>query len=289
MLISNFIQLTPSASLLSRLPIQVDAVVRVASPFDDATHDVYQLQAKEGLFALKLLKNQPSPFWQGLASLFDVHLSQQISHAVEHYLCAANCFSLVIPRLIAFDVATEDYPAYLLTNWLTAESIDSLSISVSLIESLAVADAQRHEQKRLTWGRAVEPSYTLEDWQRRISSLLPHLTAKELEELLNTDGFVPMILDMRWDQCLQQEGRISALLDVDALVFAPRAFELVLMEYWLTVDQLTIWRDVYIANGGDDLPRLSKVRFIYRRLLWSWQVFGRISEAEWMAWPEFFA
>ncbi len=274
--------------LISRLPVQVTDYQAVVSLFDDATHSVYQLSTTQGAFALKVLREKQTPFWRGMDALFDVKLAQQVTRSTEHYACAADYFSVTVPSLLSSQTALASSPAYLLTAWLIGEAIHPDQIPQTLIESLAVADAQRHQKNRSTWGNAIEPSYTPADWQRRVASLLPQLTPEALDELLNTDGFVPMIMDMRWDQCLQQAGRLSALVDIDALVFAPKALELVLMEYWLTPAQLVIWCRVYVSMGGD-LPSLAKVRKTYRQLLWSWHIMGRVSEAEWMAWPEFFA
>lgn len=274
--------------LIAHLPVEVIDYEAVVSPFDDATHCVYKLNSQQGSFALKLLRETPSSFWRGMNALFDVQLSQQVQMSAQHYACAADYFSVTVPSLVAAQTALASSPAYLLTAWLTGEAIHPEQISQTLVESLAVADAQRHQKKRSTWGNAIEPSYTLADWQHRIASLLPELTAEAFDDLLNTDGFVPMIMDMRWDQCLKQEGRLSALVDIDALVFAPKALELVLMEYWLTPSQLAVWCRAYLREGGN-LPSLAKVRKPYRQLLWSWHIMGRVSEVEWMAWPEFFA
>lgn len=279
--------LTPD-EMIACLPIQVTAYQSVVSPFDDATHCVYKLNALQGKFALKLLRDTPSTFWRGMNALFDVKLSQQVQMSAQHYACAADYFSVTVPSLVASQPTLASSPAYLLTAWLKGEVIHSEQIPTTLIESLAVADAQRHQKKRATWGNAIEPGYSLEDWRRRIAALLPQVSPEALAKVMETDGFVPMIMDMRWDQCLQQDGRLSALVDIDALVFAPKALELVLMEYWLTPEQLAVWSLAYLSAGGD-LPSLAKVRKTYRQLLWSWHIMGRLTEDEWMAWPEFFA
>lgn len=273
--------------LIAHLPVEVIDYEAVVSPFDDATHCVYKLNTKQGCFALKLLRETPSAFWRGMNALFDVKLSQQVQMSAQHYASAADYFSVPVPSLIAYQAALPSSPAYLLSVWLKGEVIHPDQVSQRLIESLAVADAQRHQKRRATWGNAIEPSYTPEDWRRRVASLLPQLTAEALDELRNIDGFVPMIMDMRWDQCLQQEGRLSALVDIDALVFAPKALELVLMEYWLTPEQLAVWSRAYVSAGGG-LPHLKGVRKTYRQLLWSWHIMGQVSESEWMNWPEFF-
>lgn len=274
--------------LLSRLPIEVNACQHLVSPFDDATHCVYKLRTTQGDFALKLLRETASPFWRGMDALFDVKLAQQVIRSPEHYACAAHYVNLTIPPLIASDSACASLPAYLLTRWLDDEIIDSAHIPLTLIESLAYSDAQRHQNKRTTWGSCLEPRHLAADWPERIHELLPELDRESLIPLANLDDFVPMIMDMRWDQCLQQQGRISALVDVDALVFAPKALELVLMEYWLTPIQLGIWRQAYLACGGE-LPTLRDVRMTYRQLLWPWHILGRLTQAQWMNWPHFFA
>lgn len=273
--------------LIAHLPVEVIDYEAVVSPFDDATHCVYKLNTKQGYFALKLLRETPSAFWRGMNALFDVKLSQQVQMSAQHYASAADYFSVPVPSLIAYQAALPSSPAYLLSVWLKGEVIHPEQVSQSLIESLAVADAQRHQKRRATWGNAIQPSYTSEDWRHRISLLLPHINPEALDALGDTDDFVPMIMDMRWDQCLQQQGRLSALVDIDALVYAPKALELVLMEYWLTPAELTLWRRAYM-NAGGRLTRLKGVRKTYRQLLWSWHIMGQVSETEWMAWPEFF-
>lgn len=269
--------------LLSRLPVQVTDYQAIVSPFDDATHCVYRLTTAQGAFALKVLRKKQTPFWRGMDALFDVKLAQQVTRSIEHYACAADVFSLPVPTLIDYSEVSADSPAYLLTTWLAGELIDSLPVSAQLIEDMAYADAQRHQKKQMTWGCAVAPSYSMQDWQARIASILPNVTSSAL----NSDGFVPMIMDMRWDQCLQQQGRLSALVDIDALVYAPKALELVLMEYWLTSAELTVWRQTYLSCGGE-LPALRDVRSLYRQLLWPWQILGPSCQDEWMQWPTFF-
>ena len=278
--------LEPS-ELLARLPIRVIDYQAVASPFADATHCVYRLVADEGVFALKLLRDTPTPFWRGMDALFDVRLAQQVTRSTDHYARAADTFSLRVPGLIDYANASPTLPAYLLTSWLAGDSIDPTSVSDQLIEDMAHADALRHQKKLMTWGRAVAPFCSMQEWQARIATLLPNVSRDALMSLSQPDGFVPMIMDMRWDQCLQQQGRLSALVDMDAFVYAPKTLELVLMEYWLTSAELSIWRQTYLDCGGE-LPTLRDVRSLYRQLLWSWQIFGPIPEPEWMQWPIFF-
>jgi len=276
-----------SQLLRLRLPIQVDAFEPVLTAFDDATHDVYRLYAPEGEFALKLLRDTSSPFWQGMQSLFGVNLVEQIAYSQTHYACAARHVCLPIPTFVAASRAEGDLPAYTLTQWLVGESIDPNCISSSLIESLAIADAQRHEKSRTTWGCCSAPQYSAQDWYERIQQLLPDVDSESLAQVASVKDFVPMIMDMRWDQCLQYQDRLSALVDIDALVFAPKALDFVMMEYWLTPEQLQLWCQTYQAHGGV-IPELHGVRGLYRQLLWRWQLWGEYSEQAWMTKGSFF-
>lgn len=273
--------------LISQFPFLVTDYQPVVSHFDDATHCVYKLNSSQGYFALKTLKQNTSAFWRGMQSLFDIHLEQQIKHADQHYAGAAKLLSVHTPKLVAYAEASQSIPAYVVTEWLEGHCIDPNHIPLTLIESLACADAQRHQQQSMTWGSVIDPGYSMMDWQARIAAVLPSLTSADLACVSADDVFVPMIMDMRWDQCLQQQGRFSALVDIDALVFAPKAIELLLMEYWLTAEQLRVWRYTYLAYGGQ-LPVLCDLRPIYRQLLWSWQIMGPMSQSEWMHWPTFF-
>ena len=91
--------------------------------------------------------------------------------------------------------------------------------------------------------------------------------------------FSPIMPDLRWDQFLQQNNQLSALVDLDAVVFGPPEIELILLEYLLTEQQADNFKKVYQQHKM--MPDLSQVRICYRLLLFLMNVLGERSQATW--------
>lgn len=89
-------------------------------------------------------------------------------------------------------------------------------------------------------------------------------------------------------QFLQRDGRIVALVDIDAYVIGPRELDLVCLEYF--VDARAAASFVRGYEEVAPMPALREVRPAYRWLLWVLTMNPMALDLErWMSWPETFA
>ncbi len=122
---------------------------------------------------------------------------------------------------------------------------------------------------------AAMPAAMLDDMGATLAGLAP------------PDGGSLVLADMFAPQFLAQDGRIVALVDVDAYVVGPRELDLVGLEYFLDA------RCASLVAGGyrevAELPLLRDVRRAYRYLLWALTMNPRALDVQrWMAWPPAF-
>jgi hypothetical protein len=86
--------------------------------------------------------------------------------------------------------------------------------------------------------------------------------------------------DLRWDQFLQQNKQLTALVDLDAFVYGPKELELVLLEYLLNSEQAELFKEHYQRHS--ELPDLNFVRAPYRLLLFLMNVLGETDLSNWL-------
>jgi hypothetical protein len=95
-----------------------------------------------------------------------------------------------------------------------------------------------------------------------------------------------VMLDVDATQFLTADGRLTALVDTDAYVVAPRALDFVGYEYELDGERAAAFADGYRAILP--LPDLTAVRPVYRYLYRLMEVQGAVDLDEWMHWPVYF-
>lgn len=262
--------------------------------FDDSTHQLWQCGTVEGEFMLKVCDSNvvaKSTFWQGMSLLFDVKLPAQLGGFNSVYDLVSQHSPLTIPDYIASNSenSNKKQAAFILTKMLAGSMVEPDDVDDEMVKALAKHISQMHAQQQTIWGRATQPELALDDWPVRLQNTLITLAEQQniaeqlLAEALSQSqtikpGFaVPIMLDLRWDQFLQEQGKLSALVDLDAIVFAPRELELVLLEYILTPEQATIFKSEYPYSID-----LSQVRQPYRLLLFLMNVLGEKDVGIWM-------
>jgi len=118
-----------------------------------------------------------------------------------------------------------------------------------------------------------------EQQQPRIAeALLPEVLAQAAQ--CHASDFVPMMLDLRWDQfrCLSTNQLV--LIDLDAFVIAPRALDLVLLEYILTPSQLALFKQHYTQTHA--WIEHSAHTPAYQLLLFLMNILGETDLVRWM-------
>lgn len=231
-----------------------------------------------------------SPFWQGMSILFDVKLPAQLGDFKRVYDVMSQHGSLIIPDYIASDSENNNtqHPAFILTKMISGNMVEPEEVNDAMVKALAQHLSQLHGDRKTQWGRATQPSFTLDTWSARLQHTITILAQQHtipeiaLEEALiqaqsiSPDNAVVIMPDLRWDQFLKKEGKLNTLVDLDAIVYAPKELELVLLEYILTPAQARIFSAEYTYSID-----LENVRKPYRLLLFLMNVLGEQDYGVW--------
>ena len=265
--------------------------------YEDSTHQLWHCDTVAGEYMLKVCNSNSvtrSFFWQGMLHLFDVQLPAQLGLFKTVYNTVEQLGTLCIPNYIASTSAnkTNNEPAFILTKMMIGYGIAVNDINDGMVKALAQHISQLHLAQQPLWGKAVQPEFALNDWSKRLQITLKILAKQQaipnslLDEALaqakdiTVNFTVPIMLDLRWDQFLQQEGRLTTLVDLDAFAYAPRELELVLLEIILNGQQAKLFIKHYQQQHL--LPDLSSVRTVYRLLLFLMNVLGEKNINIWM-------
>ena len=270
--------------------------------FDDSTHHLWHCETNDGPMMLKVCNSQnvnTSSFWQGMKILFDVDLPNQIDKFDQLYSKISTFSPLSIPHFMASGSVDKDTPssAYILAQFLSGTMVEPVSIDDEMVADLAEHISVLHHNQRATFGTVYSNGVTVSQWTNQLQDTLKILAGKQSDVISDTllndvlvesdrykvDYFVPIMPDLRWDQFLQKEGKLSALVDLDAIVYGPRELELVLLEFLLDEQQAIIFLEKYQQTHS--LPDLDKVRKSYRLLLFMMNVLGEKNIDAWMQAP----
>lgn len=270
--------------------------------YDDSTNRLWQCETVDGSMMLKVCDHhnvKSSTFWLGMQSLFDINLPRQLAHFDQLYSHINKSSSLTIPEYIASASLSEDdsSSAFILARFLSGKMVESSDIDARMVRELAAHISQLHQNQRGTWGAVYFQGKDVSLWNDCLQKTLIKLADKSnriisnailneaLAEIDNytVETFVPIMPDLRWDQFLQQDGNLTALVDLDAIVYGPRELELVLLEFLLDEQQAMIFSEKY--QQLHSLPDLSPVRKPYRLLLFMMNVLGEENVDAWMQAP----
>jgi len=269
--------------------------------YDDSTHQLWHCETVDGQMILKLCDNrsvQSSPFWQGMEQLFNVELPVHLGEFDSVYQTITELSTLQIPEYVASGSSVQDEQlfAFVLARMLPGTMVESALVDDDMVIALAEHISQLHQHQKSTWGPLHSAKLTAEQWPQRLQNTLRLLAenqqavpvkmvveAIELATDYTPETFVPVMPDLRWDQFLQHNGGLSALVDLDAIVYGPRELELVLLEYVLNEQQAMIFVEHY--QRSHFLPDLSLVRKPYRLLLFMMNVLGEKNVDAWMQAP----
>jgi len=281
--------------LIVRLP-EYEKVYSMPQAFSDSTHQLWRVQGssldQKNQF-LKVCNNTESPFWQIMQDFFDFDLRNEIANFSDTYELIEKTCSLEIPKLIKTETLL-DNNTYILTAELKGSVV--ASVNDQMVKELANHLAELHSKTGNTWGTLNNPKFNTSDWSLRLETTLKESSEKWGGVFLQSDKylkkaleacasiqvteFVPMIPDLRWDQFLQNNNVITALVDLDAFVFAPLELDFVILEYILSLDQIRIFSDAYTKHHA--IPDIKQVRPAYRLLLFYMQILGDADLDDWM-------
>ena len=287
-----------SAEQQSDLPELLKPASRLPAMFDDSTHQLWLCETFDGPKILKVCNQQSiknSSFWRGMNSLFNLQFPDSLGHIDKTYQRLLTHSPLTIPQPIAYQAS-----AFVLSDFVQGEDVETAIVNDAMVKQLAEHLAKLHYVKQNSWGALHHADLDSQDWSKRLHQTLvilleshPNEMPSDLVEMAleqakndHADIFVPIMFDLRWDQFLHQQGQLSAVVDLDAFVFAPRALELIMLEFLLNESQAEIFKIHY--QHHHTMPDLSQVRTSYRLLLFLMNVLGEGNIEAWMRSPSWF-
>lgn len=276
---------------------------QIPSAYEDSSHTIFlqdTAQQKEVIKALNVGSAYDSDFWQGMAHFFGVNLKQQLQCFDSLYPLIARGSSLKIPTLLQTVVVPSKDIWAIKTDFLSGQSVLAEQVTSQMVRQLAKHLAKLHQIRSTRFGYVVDGEENQRDWPKHLNqqlsevlSVRPLLKPSEKEKLLSQidagfqpDTFGVIMPDLRWDQFLQLEGSLTALTDLDALVFGPIELDWVLLEYLLMPEHAEIFRVEYERHRG--VPKIAHVRSVYRTLLFCMNVLGEKNYQAWCDHPALF-
>ncbi len=274
------------------LPALIQPASPISPKFEDSTHQLWHCETVDGSMVLKCCNQrtiQNSSFWQGMNHLFGIDFPQSLASIDKTHHFLGDKGLLDVPEFIASEGST-----FVLARYIEGTDVDVELVSDEMVILLARHVAMLHQNKRSRWGAFHQAEYSAIQWSLRLQQTLNSLAKSHpatipkdiikqaLQQLstLNIDSFVPIMLDLRWDQMLHQQGKLSAIVDMDAFVVGPKELELILLEYQLNKHQAEIFLDCY--QQYTEWPDLSEQRYSYRLLLFLMNSLGETDVNKWM-------
>ncbi len=280
-----------------KLPALLKPAEAVAAQFADSSHQLWFCETEAGALVLKVAdKNtiRQSAFWQGVNRLFALNFPASLADTadVQAFLSARS--PLQIPHCLHAS------SSFVLCQRLTGHTLQRSDLTPEMIQQLAEHIAGLHLQQSENWGALIKPKFSPAQWASRLRQTLAYLAAHNEMEVPSVllgnalkqaadivpDRLVPVMLDLRWDQFLTQDKKLSALVDLDAFVWAPLELDLVLLECLLDKTQAQVFLQSY--QQTQPLPDLTRVRTAYRVLLFLMHMLGEKDCRKWLAKPAHF-
>lgn len=279
-----------SAAEQASLPKLIAEPIAMPNKFADSTHALWHCQTSDGEMVLKVCNVatvEKSSFWLGLNHLFAADFPKNLEklHLTHDFL--AQNGTLKVPELVAAKANQ-----FGLTRFLAGMDLQENAVDEKWVIALAKHIAKLHQRTYKNWGSLHAPQFLAHDWPERLQKTLAFLLQQnkvemtaQIQAMLAQAGkiketeFVPMMLDLRWDQLRNLENKSLALIDLDAFVIGPKNLDLVLLSYVLTPAQLVLFKREYSQTHSwpDDaaLP-------CYQLLLFLMNVLGETDLEKWM-------
>lgn len=287
--------LTPSEQ--ASLPKLIAPPTAIPSKFADSTHQLFYCQTADGEMVLKvcnLVAVQKSQFWLGANHLFAADFPNSLVNIqFTHRFLQENAV-LTVP-----DFVSARAHRFVLTRFLAGKDLQTEEITGQWVIQLAEHIAKLHQCTYPSWGNLHTPQFSATEWANRLHETLGELIKQHdtliaepllADVLAHTENiheteFVPVMLDLRWDQfrCSQLNPSSTndlALIDLDAFVIAPRALDLVLLEYVLTPAQLALFKQHYTQTHP--WPDHTANTPCYQLLLFLMNILGETDLVTWM-------
>lgn len=273
-----------------RLPKLIAKPEVIPQKFADSTHQLFDCQTVEGDMILKVCNAATiahSVFWLGANHLFGADFPNSLGEMQATRQLLAENGMLTLPEIVAAGAHR-----FVLTRYLPGNDLAPEQITERTVIALAHHISKLHQYTGKNWGKLHAPQFSANVWSARLHKTLvllaeqhglmtDPLVSQVLAQTnqLHESEFVPMMLDLRWDQFRDTTRHDIALIDLDAFVIAPRALDLVLLEYVLSPAQWAVFKQHYTHHW----PTLATQQPCYQLLLFFMHVLGETDLQKWMA------
>lgn len=259
--------------------------------------------AEERIIRSSRLREEPDhEFWWGIKALFGVD-PRDMSHFEAALRLLGGVPDIPVPRVLAR--AKVNGREYLAVERMKGDMLQSFTGEPDeLLHGFGVWLARVHAQRFDGFGNPAgtrtEPK---ERFHERLAETMPIMVGREhadvpamgewlaaaldeLRRLPPPEACHPVLIDLGPGQFLAEGGRITALVDVEACVLAPRELDFTGLEYELDARAAR----PFIAGYASvlDVPDLSRCRTAYRFFYRLMGVKGSVDIREWMARPKLF-
>jgi hypothetical protein len=268
------------------LPQLLAAPQALPIKFEDSTHQLWQCETEEGEMVLKVCRHQAvsdSSFWLGINALFDLHFPQSLSDIEQTHQFLEMHGHLAVPPFVSAKAN-----AFVMTLFLSGQDLEQATINEQDVQDLAKHLASLHMHTSSKWGTLHQPQQSAASWSIQLQNTLVMLREHSKLEVpadifdqamteaasIDVDSFVPLMLDLRWDQLRRLDSGELAVMDLDAFVRGPREFDFVLLEYLLNPEQFGVFKEVY--QQSHSIPNIEHCRYSYRLLLFLMNAFGDV-------------
>lgn len=276
----------------ANLPKLLAEPIAIPSKFEDSTHAIWQCLSTDGEMVLKVCKQAAvaqSTFWLGLNHLFGADFPNNLGNIAHTHDFLARHGALQAPAQIA-----SAPKRFVLTRFLAGVDLVANHISDAQVMALANHIVHLHQHTHTQWGSFHAPLFTALDWGKRLhDTLLGLLAARGLQvtdshisTILSQAShvketiFVPMMLDLRWDQLRSLNNGDLAIIDLDAFVIAPKGLDLVLLQYVLKPAQWHLFKQQYCQTHA--WPVYSQQKPCYQLLLFLMNILGETDLTRWL-------
>jgi Ser/Thr protein kinase RdoA (MazF antagonist) len=276
----------------ANLPKLLAMPTAIPSRFSDSTHHVWHCQTVEGEMVLKVCNPTTvtqSAFWLGLNHLFGADFPNSLGGIQHTHDFLQENGTLTVPAFVASKTKR-----FVLSRFLAGQDLDSAAINEQSIIALAKHIARLHQHTSSHWGCLHAPTFTTQDWAWRLEQTIRLLAEQSTTTLdkawlnkmlaqasnIKETSFVPMMVDLRWDQLRICDDGALALIDLDAFVIAPNNLDLVLIANLLSCTQLQLFKQHY--ETVLPWPNDTQQQPCYQLLLFLMQVLGETDLASWM-------
>lgn len=283
-----------TASEQASLPKLIAQPTTIPNKFEDSTHQLFYCQTTDGEMVLKVCNEvtiKKSHFWSGANHLFAADFPNSLGNIHSTHCFLEKNDALAVPEFVSANAHR-----YVLTRYLHGQDIEAEYIADEWVIALAAHIAKLHQCTYTSWGQLHKPEFSAAEWAGRLHETLAFLSTQHdtgiadplVQEVLThakniqESDFVPVMLDLRWDQfrLIHAGSHHLALIDLDAFVIAPRALDLVLLEYVLTPAQLALFKQHYTQMHN--WPDFTVQKPCYQLLLFLMNILGETNLEKWM-------